>query len=588
MNEPAARPAGGAAPGPDRRTTDDSLAALRALLVGPEQRQLRALRARLDDPAAQIRSVSAVLPEALLLRARDPELFNALAPQVEQAITASVRRNPTPLADALFPVMGPAIRKAVAASLAGMLESLNRTLEYSFSWRALKWRLTALRTGKSFAEIVLLNTLLYRVEQVFLIERASGLLLQHVRAGPSDVQDADLVSGMLTAIRDFVQDSFRVSEHDTLEALRVGDLSVWIEQGPRAVLAAVIRGTAPASLRPRLQHALETIHLVHADALAAFNGDASVFHEAGPLLEACLETQYQARTPSRLRAAPVVLGLLLAALAVWAVFVIRDRYRWSAYLDALKAEPGLLLVTAERRGGRYEVTGLRDPLARDPRALLADTRLSPDDVTGRWEPYESLEPRFVLDRARERLSPPADVTLDLNDRVLSGRGLAPDAWIEEAGRLAPLLPGIARLDARGFRESELAALQERIGAVRLLFERGTSDLVAGQEETMLRLGTDIRRLAIVADLTGHTLRIEIVGHTDSDGPDETNVVLSRERAERVRDLLPNAESSRIELVTEGVGRAEAGPGERSDEEKQRNRFVAVRVIATRDGSGSAR
>ena len=55
-----------------------------------------------------------------------------------------------------------------------MMESLNRTVEHSFSWRALAWRWTALRTGKPFAEIVLLNTLEYRVEQVFLVHAESS------------------------------------------------------------------------------------------------------------------------------------------------------------------------------------------------------------------------------------------------------------------------------------------------------------------------------------------------------------------------------------------------------------------------------
>ena len=68
--------------------------------------------------------------------------------------------------------------------------------------------MTAWRTGKSFAEVVLLNTLVYRVEQVFLIHAQTGLLLQHVVADAVTAQDADMVSGMLTAIRDFARDSF--------------------------------------------------------------------------------------------------------------------------------------------------------------------------------------------------------------------------------------------------------------------------------------------------------------------------------------------------------------------------------------------
>ena len=86
---------------------------------------------------------------------------------------------------------------------------MNQTLGRSFSAQGLKWRLEAWRTGKALREVVLLRTLVYRVEQVFLIHRETGLLLQHVSAGPRRAsQDADMVSGMLTAIRDFVQDSF--------------------------------------------------------------------------------------------------------------------------------------------------------------------------------------------------------------------------------------------------------------------------------------------------------------------------------------------------------------------------------------------
>src|SRR6476646_5694967 len=114
---------------------DDSFDELRTLLVGPEQRELRDLREYIHDPAAQTREVSRVLPDAIALRSDDEQLTRALAPTVEEAITSSVRRDPRPLADALFPVIGPAIRKAIAHTLAGMIESLNRTLEQSVSFR---------------------------------------------------------------------------------------------------------------------------------------------------------------------------------------------------------------------------------------------------------------------------------------------------------------------------------------------------------------------------------------------------------------------------------------------------------------------
>ncbi len=66
-----------------------------------------------------------VLGAELLVRGAS-QLAASLAPLVEDAITSSVHRNPQPLADALFPVMGPAIRKSIEHLLASMMEAFNR------------------------------------------------------------------------------------------------------------------------------------------------------------------------------------------------------------------------------------------------------------------------------------------------------------------------------------------------------------------------------------------------------------------------------------------------------------------------------
>jgi hypothetical protein len=426
VTRPAVLPAGREASPPDPGDpAGDDLASLREIIIGPTEGKLRTLETRVNDRFAQARDISAVLPQALLQRADDPELARALSPPVERAITSSVRRDPKPLADALFPVIGPAIRKAVAASLASMVESLNRTLEHSVSWRALQWRTEAWRTGRSFGEIVLLNTLVYRVEQVFLIHRETGLLLQHVRGGPAQVEDAQIVSAMLTAIRDFVQDSFRVTEHDGLDAVKVGELSVWIEQGPSAVLAAVIRGTAPAELRQVLQRTLERIHLEFAGPLAGFDGDARNFDTARPLLEECLEARFKTPEKGRRRGALILLALIAVALAVWAAFAYRDYRRWTTLVEALKREPGLVVISAERRGGKYVVSGLRDPFARDPASLVQQASIAPDEFEAKWEPYQAMLPPFVLQRARQVLQPPAGAELTFQDGTLTASGAAP-------------------------------------------------------------------------------------------------------------------------------------------------------------------
>ena len=564
-------------PGPD--TPAAKFTELRSLLVGPEQRQLRALQTRLEDPAAQARDVSRVLATAVELRTRDPHLQRALAPTIEEAITTSVRRNPRPLADALFPIIGPAIRKAISATLNGMLESLNTTLEHSLSWRSLRWRLDARRTGRPFAEIVLLNTLVYRVEQVFLIHRPSGLMLQHLTAAGTTAQDADMVSGMLTAIRDFVQDSFKVDDDEGLQTLKMGDLSVWIEQGPHALLAVVVRGTAPQSLRTTLQQALEAVHAQYSDLLESFEGNAARFEGARPLLETCFQQEFRGR--ERQRGIPprvmVIAAVVLLAIGVWMFFALRARSRWNGYVNALRAQPGLVVVSTSTAAGKYVVAGLRDPLALDPATLLSSHSLGPDRVEGRWELYQALHPSIVIARARQLLASPAGVSLELDDGVLTAAGSAPVEWIETAVQVAPFVPGVARFEAKPVIDSALAALAASIEGSMPMFVKGSTAFTAGSDAIVTE---QVRRLAEL-DALGRAARrqftVELVGEADADGAPESNLPLSERRAERVRSLLATQRLQHITLTATGIGSRSAAGTDDDETRKQRNRRVSFYV-----------
>ena len=46
------------------------------------------------------------------------------------------------------------------------------------------------------------------------------------------------MSGMLTAIRNFVHDSFGGQRERDLSSFQVGEFTVWIQQGTNALLAA--------------------------------------------------------------------------------------------------------------------------------------------------------------------------------------------------------------------------------------------------------------------------------------------------------------------------------------------------------------
>jgi hypothetical protein len=92
--------------------------------------ELMALQAHLLDPPSRSGMSAGTARRDRLAVFRSAAHPRAGA-SIESALTASVQRDPRPLADALFPVMGPAIRKAIAHTLASMMETLNHAVEHS-------------------------------------------------------------------------------------------------------------------------------------------------------------------------------------------------------------------------------------------------------------------------------------------------------------------------------------------------------------------------------------------------------------------------------------------------------------------------
>ena len=591
------KPGNGGEAGP---AAPDPLVELRGLLLAAEESQVVKIQERLDDPKSRAEDVGRVLPEAIALRSgEDRALTDALLPSVEEAIGISVRRHPDVLVDGLFPVMGPAIRKSITNTLSEMLESLNQTLALGFSRQGLKWRIEAWRTGKPFAQIVLLRTLLYRVEQVFLIHRETGLVLAHVEAGHAAVEDAGMVSGMLTAIRDFVQDSFGGGAGTGgLDAFRVGELTVWVEQGPRALLAAVIRGSPPPELRTILDEALETIHREQVRALDEFSGDAAPFERSRGALEDCLKSQKQsvekgaARARGARRYVPLLaaLAVVLVLAGLWVFSVVRRNARFGDYVRRLNAQPGIVVTSSGRQNGRFFVAGLRDPLAADPARLLGPSKLLAGDVAASWKPYRALEPSLVAERARAFLGAPPTVSLRVEDGALIASGSAPRQWIENSRALARAIPDVARYDDRGVADTDGKALEEaqkKLESQRIFFARGSAELAPAEDTKLPGIAADLEAIPALAAAAGREVSIEVVGRGDSEGSSDFNAALSRRRAERVLAAL-RAVAAEAPLKPIGVGSAQPLVEERTEEDKQVNRSVSFRAVVAGPAARTAR
>ena len=459
------------------RPGDVRLEQLRRLVLGREIEVLSRLSEVMDDPERLAAAIGRVLPTAIARATSDARLGHVLAPAMEKATESSIRSDPHKLVNILYPLIVPAIRKSIGETIDATFQSLNQSLKYSLTWRGLKWRWEAWRTGTSFAEVVLKHTLVYQVEHVFLIHRHTGLLIAHVAAENAASQDPQLVSSMLVAIQDFVKDSFSGAEQQGLDTLRLGELRLWSEQGPFATLVAVIRGDPPEALHDTLRSALSRIHAERHQALESFDGDSSGFTDVEAQLSECVALGQKAPPRVSLRWL-VGLGWLLPLLlfaAAWGVRWWHDQRLWEGYLERLRAQPGIVITQASQRDGKFLVAGLRDPLAIDPQLVLRQAEMDPTRVVTSFVPYQGLDPESVLRRLKATLDPPPGVTLAVDGGRIVAQGSAPRSWLERARAMAQALPaGAPAFDPSGVRNTDEADEQRRDAD-----ERRWQDYVAG-------------------------------------------------------------------------------------------------------------
>ena len=556
-------------------------AALRRLLVGPEQSRLEELATELRDRHVSAADLAEHLPEAIVMRGkRDRQIGRALAPTVETALRESIRRNPREIATAIFPILGPAIRKAIAETMSALVRSINSAVEHSLSPRGIKWRIESWRTGVPYAQVVIKHALIYRVEQALLILAECGLLIAHATAPGLKVPDADLISGMLTAIQDFVRDSFRPGAGATLRTFSVGDHTVQVEAGPLALLALVIQGEAPETVLRKQQDTLEMIHLQFASPLADFSGDTAPFQSVNSLLEDCLETVVDTETqrPDKLfwlRWA-IPLGVVAGVIVVLAT---QANAKFERAIETLENEPGLVVLDAKRRWRRWEISGLRDPQARAPQVVLASAGFIPRSLIGRWEPYLSLDSGVVVMRARQQWGLPPATQLSLQADTMSVAGELPLIALGsmQRGNAPAGVVDVVLDEPRITLSSQLDSSRVALEADRVLFAPGESESFGAERVRLREIATRFRAFEDSVAAHGGVVELRLIGRTDPTGTNETNQALAQWRVDHVTAIFAASGVRTDRVRGEALATAQPLPADDSAQQARINRSVSFEI-----------
>ncbi|PIE03762.1 MAG: hypothetical protein CSA81_00590 [Acidobacteria bacterium] len=541
---------------------DKELDSLRQLLFARELALLEEVVRNQGEKKFNTEKVSEVLAESITLRAgKDRQINIALEPVVDDILKKSLSRRKNDFVKLLFPLIGPVIRKSISEALLSMLSNMSQSLEVAFSWRGLRWRFESWRSGKPFNEIVLLHSIIYRVEQIFFVHSETGLLLSHVVNEKVPAQDADMVSGMLTAIQDFVRDSFSGNEDNYLHSLHMGDISLIIEKNDMAYIACVVRGTPPADFRMSLQDSFDMMLVEYAEPLAGFSGDTSPFLTAVRYLQPLLLSRYtkeEKKIPFWAKSASLI--CLLGVLS-WGGYIFHEKFtRNTAIKQAmllLDKYPGIIVTdVTEHDDGPWEVLTFRDELAPFPEKILQKNGFSPDLLDFTTIPFISYDSSIILRRIRNVLSPPDTVTTEFKKNgtlVLTGE--APINWILHARDMARTVPGVKDVDFSALHNplmDQAWQLIKDINGAYVLFPLG-KDTPVGKELAKLEKVMDkLVQLEKIARKNDLVLSLAIYGHADAVGSEKKNYEISQARTKTVAARL-YAKRSNILISTYGMG-----------------------------------
>jgi hypothetical protein len=251
---------------------DPALEALREILLSQSSHRLDRLETNLTHLKEQTSDRDA--------------LIAAITPILGDIIRQKIRDSRQEMIEALYPIIGETVIRAVTETIQDLRRRIDAQMRQSLRAGSLWRRIRARLTGVSESDLLLLDSLPFKVADIFLIHRETGLLLNHLSLAPAPTDDSDLVSGMLTAIRDFVHDAFATEGDGELDEIQYSDDHfILIEAAQLVYLAVAIEGTQPTGFRAKLRERIIEINHHFEPELRYFDGDISPLAGTGQFLE---------------------------------------------------------------------------------------------------------------------------------------------------------------------------------------------------------------------------------------------------------------------------------------------------------------
>lgn len=506
-------------------------AALADLLPGAISKQIQ------NSPQEIARAIGPEMSAAIKeqMRIQRDSISEALAPEMGRAIKAQIELERDSMVDALYPVIGSTISKYMS----DVIHSINEKVENTLSPEGIKRKIRAKMQSVSEAELILQESKEFATQAVFLIHKESGIVIAEAQPDSEQRMESEMVAGMLTAIRSFVNDCIVQSgEMSELDAIDYGEAKIILEVAGYSYLAVVVKGEPSKQFIAQVRQTLGTIVQRYGKQVSEFDGDSATVPEAvRQLIEKLLQSSSKAKASKRPMALlMVVLALLSGAVIPWRVHEYRtsiDRGIEEQTAAALASAPELSVynIKVEAAAGALKLTG------RVPNEYL---RLKAEAIAKNQVPAVAVDNQIIA------VEVPPDPVLAAKEvervtKMLNQREGVSISTLYEAGNVTVQGTVFETEDARQITQvleeipgvsSVFSTLKLKVNPLdsRIYFDLGSAELHPGARSS---------KLVQIKEFMDEypEIHLMVIGHSDKIGSRAKNQQLSIERAIAVKRAL---------------------------------------------------
>ena len=514
----------------------DAISAAIAPLLPP------AISAQIQNSPREI--AQAIAPEMAAaireqIRLDRDAMIETLAPEMGKTIKAQIEIERDAMVDALYPVIG----NTIAKYMADVIRNINEKIESTLSLEGINRKMRAKMQGVSEAELIIKEAVPFKVRAAFLIHKQSGLVISEAQATGNERLEADMVAGMLTAIRTFVNDCIAQSgDVSEIDAIDYGNSKIMLEVAGYCYLVAVTQGEFPHWFVYRLQQTLYSIVEISGNLIENYEGDPSVFPDK---VNQILESLINIQTTKKKKFAPTGL-LILSSLVAGLILVPWGYFQYRHAIDLrIQEESALALASAPELAVYRLDVGVRDGKVqlsgRLPNQYL---RNRAEQIVKKVAPKQPLENKIIpvevppdpvlvaaeVKRVTSILNQSNGVAI--SSRYTEGK-VTVEGTVTQVGDTKKItqafqqIPGIKTI-------SNTVQLQQLSLPIRIYFHAGSSELKAENKNQILQVKQFLNRYP--------EINLTIIGHSDTTGNSSKNEQLALSRAETVR----------VALVTQGI------------------------------------